>query len=99
MQTTNRHAPDYCGCVEHGQVSPHSSHAQCSANRAATSAMLQQQTSAAISGTIERGERLAAKHDSHYRPEYGCPLCPMSNAFYRRHDGSFGLPVEAAIPA
>lgn len=99
MQTINRYAPEFCGCVQGGQLSPHSSTEECRRNQAATVAMLNAQTSAAIDSTIAAGELHAARHESHYRPQYGCPLCPLHGQLYRKNDGSYGLPVEAAIPA
>ena len=48
MQTVNRYAPDFCGCVEHGQLSPHTDGSQCEANRQATVEMQNRNTSASI---------------------------------------------------
>lgn len=96
MQTINRYAPDYCGCVPNGEQTPHTSPDQCSANRAATATMLSQQASGSIDGAIAGAKLHAAKHDTHYRPQHGCPLCPIGSSWVRDGD-DWKMPQELGM--
>src|SRR5438128_2525890 len=98
MQTTNRHAPDFCDCVPAGETSPHSTTADCAANQASTISYLTSITASAISQSLARGVRLRAAHHTHLTPVYGCPACPLDGRFRRDSaESEWYVPERAGV--